>query len=251
MPSSDSASEHVSDDGLATSDDSDALGLSDIRFRLGTRLVRASGSTIDGSRHVLRLRVKPSLIAGLLGIFVGILPRPAQLWAKTRWPEWFLPQAIILKKRKDGWDEEFENEARNYSKLRELQDSVIPAYYGLVLLGGKKPVPALVLSDVGGHELYQPEAGAIPTDQLAGLLRPAFEALARCGIDHGDLKLDNLHLVRDNGRLKVMVVDLESAEDIADPANSAFFVDSNIDHISRIYRNHQECLIEDGLLPKP
>ncbi|KAK0724298.1 kinase-like domain-containing protein [Lasiosphaeris hirsuta] len=32
-----------------------------------------------------------------------------------------------------------------------------------------------------------------------------------------------------------------------DPANSAFFVDSDIDHISRIYRDHQECLIDYGV----
>ncbi|KAK0641981.1 hypothetical protein B0T16DRAFT_420815 [Cercophora newfieldiana] len=84
-------------------------GLSDIRFRLGTRLVFATGSTIDGSSHVLRLRLKPNLIAGLLGAVVNILPRAAQSWAKIRWPEWFLPRNIILKKRKEDWDKEFEN----------------------------------------------------------------------------------------------------------------------------------------------
>jgi RIO-like serine/threonine protein kinase len=110
-------------------------------------------------------------------------------------------------------------------------------------------VPALVLSDIGGHELYQPEACAIPKDQLVKLLRDAFEPLARCGVGHGDLKLGNLHLIRDNDLTRGMVVDLESVEDV-DPANSAFFVDSDIDHILRIYRNHQECLIDDGFLPK-
>jgi hypothetical protein len=152
-----------------------------------------------------------------------------------------------LKKRKEDWDNEFENEIRMYTRLRELQGTIIPICYGLVVCG-EQPAPALVLSDVGGHELYQPEAGAIPTDQLAKLLRNALEALARYGVSHGDLKLDNLHLVRDNG-LRVMIVDLESVEDVVDPANSAFFVESDIDHILRIYRNHQECLIDDGLLP--
>jgi len=242
ISSSDSASEY----GL-TPENLDPHGLSDIRFRLGTRLVFATGSTIDGSNHVLRLRLKPSLIAGLLGVVVNVLPQAAQSWVKTRWPEWFLPRNVILKKRKEGWDEEFENETRIYARLRELQGTVIPICYGLVVCG-KQPVPALVLSDIGGHELYQPDAGAIPKDQLAKLLRDAFEALARYGVGHGDLKLDNLHLIRDNG-LRVMVVDLESVEDV-DMANSAFFVDSDIDHILRIYRNHQECLIDDGFLPK-
>ncbi len=132
-----------------------------------------------------------------------------------------------------------------YERLRELQGSVIPHCYGLVVCG-KQPVPALVLSDIGRYELYQPEAGGIPKVQLAKLLRDAFEALARCGVAHGDVKLDNLHLVRDNG-LRVMVVDLESVEDV-DPVNSAFFIDSTIEHISRIYLDHQKCLIEDGFL---
>ncbi|GAB1320337.1 hypothetical protein MFIFM68171_10547 [Madurella fahalii] len=220
--------------------------LSDIRFWLWTRLVSATGSAIDGSSHVFRLRLKPNLTARLLGVVVNLLPRAAQSWVKIRWPEWFLPRTVILKKRKEGWDEEFENEKRMYAGLRELQGTVIPICYGLVVCG-KQPVPALVPSDIGGYELCQPQAGAIPEDQLAKLLRDAFEALARCGVGHGDLKLDNLHLTRNNG-LRAMVVDLESVEDV-NPANSAFFVDSNIDHVLRIYRNHQECLIDDGFLP--
>jgi len=74
-------------------------------------------------------------------------------------------------------------------------------------------------------------------DKLANLLRDVFEALARYGVSYGDLKLDNLHLVRDNGSLMVMVVDLESVEDVVNPTNSAF-VKSNVDHILRNYRNH-------------
>lgn len=135
----------------------------------------------------------------------------------------------------------------NYARLRELQGTIIPICYSLVVCY-EQQVPALVLSDIGGCELYQSEACAIPKDRLAKLLRDAFEALARCGVGHGDLKLDNLHLIRDNN-LRVMVVDLESVEDI-DAANSAFFVDSDIDHILRTYRNHQECPMDDGLLPK-
>jgi hypothetical protein len=244
---SDSVSEHGSSDGLIAPEDPDPSRLSDLCFRLGTRLVSAAGLAVDGSRNVLRLRLRPSMIAGILGAVAGLLPRAAQLWAKTRWPEWFLPQTVVLKKRKEGWDEEFENETHIYTRLRELQGVVIPVCYGLVVCGNP-PVPALVLSDIGGHELYQPEAGAIPRDRLAKLLREAFEALARCGVGHGDLKLDNPHPVRDNGP-RVMVVDLESVEDV-DPAKSAFFVNSDIDHILRSYRDHQECLIDDGLLPR-
>ncbi|KAK3937552.1 hypothetical protein QBC46DRAFT_392492 [Diplogelasinospora grovesii] len=209
MSSSDSASECLSNDGLITREDSNPHGLSDIRFRLRTRLVFATGLTIDGSRHILRLRLKPSLIVGLLSTVISS-------WAKTRWPEWFLPRN----------EEEFENETRMYARLRELQGTVIPICYGLVICY-EQQVPAL--------------AGVILKDRLAKLLRDVFKALARCGVGHGDLKLDNLHLIRDNG-LKVMVVDLESVKDI-NPVNSAFFVNSNINYILR-------CLIDNGFLPK-
>ncbi|KAK3372413.1 hypothetical protein B0H63DRAFT_527253 [Podospora didyma] len=62
--SSDKSASVISNDGLITPEDLDPHGLSDIRLRLGTRLVFATGSTIHGSSHVLRLRLKPSLIAG-------------------------------------------------------------------------------------------------------------------------------------------------------------------------------------------
>lgn len=54
-----------------------------------------------------------------------------------------------------------------YTRLRELQGTVIPICYGLVVVvtvygGGEPLVPALVLSDIGGYELYQPESRRNP-----------------------------------------------------------------------------------------
>ncbi|KAK3934732.1 hypothetical protein QBC46DRAFT_399109 [Diplogelasinospora grovesii] len=191
MSSSDSASKCVSNDGLVTFKDSDLYRLSDIRFRLRTRLVFVTGLTINGNKHILQLRLKPSLIIRLLSTVISS-------WAKTRWPKWFLPRNVILKKRKKDREGEFENETRIY-------------------------------------------AGVILKDRLAKLLRDAFKSLARYSVGYGDLKLDNLHLIRDNG-LKVMVVDLKSVEDI-NPVNSAFFVNFNINYILR-------CLINNGFLLK-
>lgn len=65
-----------------------------------------------------------------------------------------------------------------------------------------------MISGIGRHVLYNPR-GAISEEQLAQWLRGAFETLARYGVGHGDLKLDNFYFVGDNG-LGVMVVGLES-----------------------------------------
>lgn len=48
-----------------------------------------------------------------------------------------------------------------------MQGTVIPICYGLVVVvtvygGGEPLVPALVLSDIGGYELYQPESRRNP-----------------------------------------------------------------------------------------
>ncbi|KAK3377678.1 hypothetical protein B0H63DRAFT_377048, partial [Podospora didyma] len=96
-------------------------------FWLGTRLVFATGSLIDHIHtHVLRLRLKPSPTARLIGALVRLLPRTIQIWVKTQWPEWFLPPNVILKKRKEGWGGEYENETHMYARLRKIQRVVIP-----------------------------------------------------------------------------------------------------------------------------
>jgi hypothetical protein len=129
------------------------------------------------------------LTATLIGALASLLPRKAWEWAKTRWPEWFLPRTLIFKKRKEGWDDEFANETRMYANLKALQGAVVPVCYGQVTCDD---APALLLSDTGGSELCHPDAGGVPMDRLAKLLRDALEAPACYHVSHGDIKLDKL-----------------------------------------------------------
>lgn len=220
----------------------------DVRFQLGMRCIRATSSPVNRVHpHVVRLRLEPDFTATLIGTFAGMLPQRAQHWVKTRWPEWFLPRTVILKKRKPDWDEEFANEVYMYAKLRPLQGLVIPVCYGQVSCG-RGSVPALVLSDTGGVELCDPKAGGLPIERMSNLLRELFKALASHGVDHGDIKLDNFHLVGGpNGR--VMAVDLESAEE-ADPSKLERSIGSDVRFLLGIYRRHQAALVEDGLVPR-
>lgn len=87
-----------------------------------------------------------------------LLPRPAQVWFQSCFPEWALPGQLVLKKQKDGWDEEFETEKAMYAKLAPLQDVVIPRCFGQLRYEGTR---ALLLSDIGGVCLATPEGGLL------------------------------------------------------------------------------------------
>ncbi|KAH6623448.1 hypothetical protein F5144DRAFT_539613 [Chaetomium tenue] len=223
---------------------------SNVRFRLGTRWLRATSSLVSGIHpHVVRLQLKPTLTAALIGTYVGLLPRKAQDWVKMRWPEWFLPHTVILKKRKPDWDEEFANEVRIYAKLRPLQGSIIPICYGQASCDGGS-VPALVLSDTGGFDLCNPKAGGLPIDRMFNLLKDTFKALAAYGVYHGDTKLENFHLVGGPAG-RVMAIDLENAEEVEnEQLKWESWIESDARFLLGIYRRHQQTLVEDGLVPR-
>ncbi len=46
-----------------------------------------------------------------------------QGWLRAHFPEWLLPETVILKKMKPDWDEEFANEKRMVSTAFPLSDS--------------------------------------------------------------------------------------------------------------------------------
>ena len=136
-----------------------------------------------------------------------------------------------------------------YAILRPLQGSVIPLCHGQVSCV-EGSVPALVLSDTGGFELCNPKAGGLPLNRLSNLLSEVFTALANYGIYHGDIKLDNFHLVGGaDGR--VMAVDLEDAEEVDNPElRWESWIGSDVRFLLGIYRRHQKTLVEDGLVPR-
>ena len=126
-------------------------------------------------------------------------------------PQWTLPRTFILKKKKPDWDEEFENEKRMYAKLRALQGSVIPVCFGEASVEGRR---ALVLSDVGRITLCDPPSYERDKNEMGNMIDNAFRAITKLGVEYGDIKLDNFHLVSTCGGEKIMVVDLESVTEI-------------------------------------
>ncbi len=87
-----------------------------LQFRLGY-------SSASGVARVLEPVYHPhvfcvTLIRGVwTNIFlraVSLLPLSIQGIARTVWPAYFLPDVVVLKKLKPGWDDEFQNEQHIY-----------------------------------------------------------------------------------------------------------------------------------------
>jgi serine/threonine protein kinase len=183
----------------------------------------------------------------VIQILLRWLPSPLRSWIYSSFPEWFLPTNIILKKQKDGWDEEFDTEKAAYEKLKCLQGLVIPICYGQAQYKGTR---ALVLSDIGGSCVAEPKGAVLREQDIRPLFDQALSALASQGISHDDMKLDNFHLVNHSGNKIIMIVDLERINQLPPQKDPTQMVQADVDFLMQAYRDHLECLKEDGLLPK-
>lgn len=159
-----------------------------------------------------------------------------------------MPEGIVLKCQKNNWEEEFDQEVAAYNKLHRLQGIVIPQLYGLIDYDHTR---ALILSDVGGFSLATPQGAVLDKQDLEPLIYHALTSLTELGVCHDDTKLDNFLLVTDEGKDKIMIVDLESADFELSEEDLAFTAKSKTNWLIRQYRNHLDCMEYDGVrLPK-
>ncbi|KAL1861754.1 hypothetical protein VTK73DRAFT_6930 [Phialemonium thermophilum] len=220
-----------------------------ISFRLRSRIISATAKPADSAHpNVLRLHVHDSVIQIVVQTLLRWLPSSLCSAVRTCLPEWTLPTDLILKKQKDGWEEEFDTEIAIYKKLRCLQGLVIPICYGQVQYEGTR---ALLLSDIGGACVATAEGAILKEADLRSLFDQALTALANQGILHDDLKLDNFHLVDRAGSKIIMVVDLERISELPLNKDRASMVKGDVDWLMNAYREHLECLKYDGKLLPP
>lgn len=109
----------------------------------------------------MHLRVVPTCLDWLLWP-LRFLPAPLRDMLRSRWPEWFLPPNIVLKRQKIGWDEEFDNETAIYRRLAPLQGTVVPVCYGVAHcppLRLQEPVPWYSLMSEGSVCMRMRPAG--------------------------------------------------------------------------------------------
>lgn len=212
-----------------------------VKFRFRTRFITAAAAiSFDTHPNVLRLHVPPT--QRLVKKAIQLLPLYLRNWFETTFPEWNLPSRLVLKKYKEGWDEEFDTEIATYELVKPLQGIVVPKCYGELEYEGTR---ALLLSDVGGHNVATPEGSIAREPDFRRMLHTAFDALARFDVRHGDLKLDNLHVVGN----KIMVLDLERVD--LEPLSKeelAWDVNDMTDHIAERYRWNQSYLWGRGQL---
>jgi hypothetical protein len=165
-----------------------------------------------------------------------------------------LPEKIVLKKQKQGWDEEFDTEKATYEKLKHLQGHVIPELFGQVVYQGTR---ALVFSYVGEANMARPEGTILDSatgeeltlTEFRAMVAQALSMLFENGISHDDLKLDNFHRFDGTGRRKIMVLDLEQVTEV--PKNERDERASiAVDWLARRYCEHVKCMRHDELLPR-
>ena len=123
---------------------------------------------------------------------------------------------------------------------------MIPIFYGQVQCEGTR---ALVLSDVGGSCIAEPEGAVLREQDVRPLFDQALNALAGQRISPDDMKLDNFHLVNNSGNKIIMIVDLERINKLPPEKDHTRMVQADVDFLMQAYRDHLECLREDGLLP--
>ncbi|KAK0750124.1 hypothetical protein B0T18DRAFT_322209 [Schizothecium vesticola] len=167
-------------------------------FQPGTRRVVAQGILCGHHRNVAFLSISPGRLDRLLS-FLRFLPAPLRAIVQSRWPEWFLPPKIVLKRQKLGWDEEFDNEKSIYQRLAPLQGTVVPVFYGEASCPATEDTGtrALVFSHVDGIGLYEEAAGGMEREEVRSMLMASLLAMSSLGVIHDDYKLDNFVLVGD------------------------------------------------------
>jgi hypothetical protein len=193
-------------------------------------------------QNILRLRLQPSTVQQVLQALVRRLPSSIRSWFERSFPEWNLASQLILKRQKEDWDEEFEAEKSAYTKLQPLQGTIIPECFGELRFAKAR---ALLLSDIGGACLAEPDGSLLEVPEMRRLLHQALTAFSQFRVLPDDIKLDNFHVVGD----RIMAVDLETLQDGWKPDYQlAPEIDHIVEWLARLYEGNQYCFWEDGLI---
>ena len=198
--------------------------------------------------HIFLLQVHQPAVAIFAAEVLSLLPACARSWAELHFPEWFLPDRIVLKTCRTGDDiddevaaELFDTELKAYNRLRPLQGIVVPRCFGVAWY---KDTRALVLADVGGHSLATPEAGTLTLEQLSAMLQECYRALHAFGVHQDDSLPGNFVLV---GR-KLMAVDFEKAVFDQSADDNAYYMADCIMDVADKYNRLRRTWRFDGFL---
>ncbi|KAJ4309040.1 hypothetical protein N0V84_011737 [Fusarium piperis] len=210
-----------------------------IKFRFGLSVVSAIGKRNDRKHpNVLRLSIIRGPFQRMLMNLLLRLPTFLQVPIAAVFPGFFLPDRVVLKKAKEGWLEEFENEKSMYERLENLQGRVIPRLYGEAICEGAR---ALILSEIIGIMPWEQKLPPLPVDEFKALVDTAWRELNALGLAYDDVGLDNLIIVGD----RVMVVDLESVYEPAHEYKAYIFKSDRI-QLGEVYQRYLDNYEDDS-----
>ncbi|QPH15605.1 hypothetical protein C2857_000049 [Epichloe festucae Fl1] len=208
-----------------------------IQFR--TRRIRATAAKVEKEiPNVFLLQVTPSIAEQRMNVAVGCLPPRLRRFFDKCFPEWSLPNRLVLKACKPKWDEEFETEKSTYAALKKLQGTRIPRYFGALTYQGTK---AILLSDIGGAHVGEPAGAVLDKAQFRQLMKDTLSDMARHGALPDDIRLENFHIVGD----KVMAVDFEMVNKVTSD-NSCIEIQELTEWLADLYANRQQDLFNSG-----
>ncbi|RKL03840.1 hypothetical protein BFJ68_g6672 [Fusarium oxysporum] len=146
----------------------------------------SDGSTTSKSGNCTDGEVALHAAMGIIEPFFKIISKATGSWLQSKFPEWFLPDKIVLKCQKENWEEEFDHEVIAYNRLRPIQGLTIPKLYGKIQYTNTR---ALILSDIGGSSLSTPDGAVLDEQGIEPLLHQALSSLNEYGVCHDGVLL--------------------------------------------------------------
>lgn len=190
--------------------------------------------------HPLKLRIGKNLIS--IEKAEQLDPQRKTLYRLRLAPSPYepeLPRNVIVKQRKEGWENEFDNEEKVYQQLQDLQGTRIPRFFGRILFRG---VPSLVLSQVEGSTLdfiARNRSSNTEANALDSRLRKALSDLSEKNALYWDPKLDNF-IVCDDGN--IFIIDLEQVTIPNEPKPWEKTVnEGNVRYLMKEFERVREC----------
>jgi hypothetical protein len=172
-----------------------------------------------------------------LRFLVRVMPRNCQVRLRVRYPEWFLPEDIILKVKMEDKADLFETELKAYERLRPLQGDLVPFCYGVAAYDNKR-------SFSFGISLSDAEGLTLPVEKVLLLLQACYERLHAMCAHQEDMLLSNFRLVEG----EIVAVDFDLVKFDPDPEVQVYLRVSIIESLLDIFVRLQEEFIGDGLL---
>ncbi len=150
------------------------------QFRFRTRYITTAGTVISSLHSdVLRLVIQRPVLLRFLDSCFRRISSFVWPWISPLFPEWFLPDHVVLKPERKDERDLFDTELRAYEYLKPAQGTLVPRVYGQVMYNKTR---ALLLEDLGGIPLASPEGAILELEKLSELLQECFRSLHSLGV---------------------------------------------------------------------